>query len=208
VRLFVVHYDACGTSRRCFEVLHDIRGLSAHFLLDVDGTIYQTLDLEERAWHAAVANDASVGIEIAHIGAYPSPGDAPLTTWYARDERGLRVVFPESLGETGIRTPGFVARPARGELISGRIHGRLLWQYDFTDEQYHALARLAAALSRVLPRIRLEVPRDADGDVRRDALSAEELASFSGIIGHWHVTEAKHDPGPALDWDRVLSGVR
>src|SRR5262245_43453849 len=40
---FVIHYDVCGTSRACFRVLHDTRGLSVHFLLDVDGTIYQTL---------------------------------------------------------------------------------------------------------------------------------------------------------------------
>src|SRR4051794_30390223 len=46
---FVIHFDVCGTSRRCFEVLQDRRGLSVHFMLDIDGTIYQTLDLKERA---------------------------------------------------------------------------------------------------------------------------------------------------------------
>ena len=65
----VLHFDACGSSRRCFEVLHDQRFLSCHFLLDVDGTIYQTLDLKERAWHATSSNDRSVGIEIANVGA-------------------------------------------------------------------------------------------------------------------------------------------
>ena len=71
VQQVVVHYDAAGTSARCFEILQDRRGLSSHFLLDADGTIYQTLDLKERAWHAGTANDRSVGIEIANIGAYP-----------------------------------------------------------------------------------------------------------------------------------------
>ena len=65
----VIHFDACGSSRRCFEVLHDRRSLSCHFLLDVDGTVYQTLDLKERAWHATTSNDRSIGIEIANIGA-------------------------------------------------------------------------------------------------------------------------------------------
>ena len=60
----VLHYDAAGTSRRCFEILHDVRGLSCHLLLDVDGTVRQTLDLALRARHATVANDRSVGIEI------------------------------------------------------------------------------------------------------------------------------------------------
>lgn len=76
VSQIVVHYDAAGTSRRCFTILHDLRGLSCHFLLDTDGTVYQTLDVKERAWHAADANDRSVGIEIANLGAYAKPADA------------------------------------------------------------------------------------------------------------------------------------
>jgi N-acetyl-anhydromuramyl-L-alanine amidase AmpD len=74
VRKVVLHYDAAGSSRRCFEILHDVRGLSAHFLLDTDGTIFQTLDVKERAWHAGKANDHTVGIEIANLGAYEDPG--------------------------------------------------------------------------------------------------------------------------------------
>jgi hypothetical protein len=69
----VLHYDAAGSSRRCFEILHDVRGLSAHFLLDTDGTIYQTLDVKQRAWHAGKANDFTMGVEIANLGAYADP---------------------------------------------------------------------------------------------------------------------------------------
>ncbi len=43
---FVMHFDVCGTSRTCFLVLQDERDLSVHFMLDLDGTIYQTLDLQ------------------------------------------------------------------------------------------------------------------------------------------------------------------
>jgi len=67
---FVIHYDGCGTSELCFRVLQDRRKLSVQFLLDVDGTIYQTLDAREHAWHATKANPRSVGIEIAHLGAF------------------------------------------------------------------------------------------------------------------------------------------
>ena len=42
---FVLHYDVAGTSRQCFKILHELRGLSVHFMLDLDGTIYQTCDL-------------------------------------------------------------------------------------------------------------------------------------------------------------------
>ena len=62
---FVLHYDAAGTSRTCFRILHDVRGLSVHFMLDLDGTIYQTLDAKERAWHATTSNDRAFGCTAA-----------------------------------------------------------------------------------------------------------------------------------------------
>jgi len=207
VDLFVLHYDVCGTSRKCFEVLQDRRGLSVHFMLDLDGTIYQTLDLKERAWHAGSANDRSVGIEIANIGAYPDT--KVLDKWYERDSNGrVRAIFPEGFGETGLRQVNFTARPARPEPVVGRIHGSELRQYDLTPEQYRSLIKLTATLCRVLPKIRPDAPRDVTGHVRTNVLSPEELADFHGIIGHYHITTGKVDPGPAFDWDRLLTGVR
>lgn len=210
VDLFVIHYDVCGTSRRCFDVLHDRRGLSVQFMLDVDGTIYQTLDLKERAWHAGSANDRSVGIEIANIGAYP-PDDpkSTLAGWYGPDEDGrTRITFPEWVGETGIRTAGFTPRPARNDPVCGTIHGRELCQFDLTPQQYDSLVKLTATLHKVLPKIALDYPRDASGNLRTDELSNEELAAFGGLVGHWHLTDNKIDPGPAFDWDRVVEGAR
>jgi N-acetyl-anhydromuramyl-L-alanine amidase AmpD len=203
---FVIHYDVCGVSEHCFRVLHDMRSLSVHFMLDVDGTIYQTLDLQERAWHAGKANSRSIGIEIANIGAYPPAEDQTLAAWYPSDEDGPYIDIPERLGKP--RTPGFVARPSSPEPIYGEIHGRDLKQYDLTDEQYEALARLTATLSEVLPKIALDAPRDAEGVVRTDVLSDDEYAEFSGLIGHYHLTTGKIDPGPAFDWERVLDRAR
>ena len=68
VRQFVVHHDGCQDSRMCFHVLHNERGLSVHFLIDNDGTIYQTLDLVDCAFHAAGVNEISVGVELANRG--------------------------------------------------------------------------------------------------------------------------------------------
>ena len=45
VKQFVVHHDGCSTSDMCFSVLQNERGLSVHFMIDNDGTIYQTIDL-------------------------------------------------------------------------------------------------------------------------------------------------------------------
>ena len=47
-------------------------------VLDVDGTIYQTLDVRETCWHATKANPRSIGVEIAQIGAWPPENTAAL----------------------------------------------------------------------------------------------------------------------------------
>lgn len=202
---FVIHYDVCGTSRQCFNILHDHRNLSVHFMLDLDGTIYQTLDLKERAWHAGTANDRSIGIEIANIGAYPLDDAGALGAWYETDPDGrTRVTLPKRLGDGGIRTPNFIARPVRDQPVTGEINGRELMMYDLTAEQYAALIKLTAALSRIFPQIELVAPRDEDGHVISHALSHDELTAFKGVIGHYHLTDNKSDPGPAFQWDMVL----
>ena len=208
VHQFVLHYDAAGTSRQCFKVLHDLRNLSVHFLLDVDGTIYQTLDLREKAFHATIANNASIGVEIAHPGAFPQPLAGPMRAFYEQDEQGWRMKLPAWVRESGIRTPSFVARPARPELISGEVQGAVQHQFDFTEQQYVALAKLTAALAREFPRIRLEAPRAPDGAVLDHALPADELRAFDGVVGHLHVQRNKPDPGPAFQWERLLRDAR
>ena len=166
---FVIHYDAVGNSRDCFEILQDKRGLSVHFMLDTDGTIYQTLDVKERAWHATIANDRSVGIEVAHVGAVPA-GDTSVTS----------------------------------DMVRGMIQGQELAQSPFTDAQYRALAKLTAALCVVLPRIKCDYPRDADGQLVRHKLDDETLRNYHGLLGHYHIQTNKTDPGPAFDWDRLM----
>lgn len=205
---FVIHYDAAGTSRSCFRILHDVRGLSVHFMLDLDGTIYQTLDVRERAWHATIANDRSVGIEIANIGAYP-PGQASiLSRWYRQDGPGVRVTLPPELGDGGVRTPRFVARPRSAAPITGVVQGRALVQYDLTPEQYDSLIKLTAALCSALPAIRCDYPRDLHGRARTTTLPRDEFEAWSGLIGHLHIQDNKTDPGPAFDWEHVTAGAR
>ncbi len=205
---FVLHYDVSGTSRQCFKILHDRRGLSVHFLLDIDGTIYQTLDVKERAWHATKANDRSVGIEIAHIGAYEEVRGTPLETWYDRDGSGYRIRLPDWMGDGGVRTRGFVGRPATDRFVEGEINGRELVQPDFTPEQYDSLIKLTAALCTVLPRIECDFPRNENGAPLNRVMTDEEFVRYRGVLGHQHVQDNKIDPGPAMDWERVIGGAR
>lgn len=211
IDVLVVHYDACGFSRRCYELLQDEVMLSAHFLLDVDGTVYQTMDLRDQAWHGRFVNPRSIGIELAQIGVYPADesADDPYKKrrWYVPDGDRLRLQIPEEFGDPGIRGPGpFFA--SRNEPVEGAIHGRRWKQVDFTPQQYESLAKLTAALRRVFPRIALTAPRTPDGHVRTDQLSRPEIDEFEGILGHYHITTERNDPGPAFDWDGYLRAVR
>lgn len=67
IRMFVNHWDVCLTSKICHKVLSK-RGISVHFLIDWDGTIYQTMDMQHVAWHAGGRNwnNWSVGVEICN----------------------------------------------------------------------------------------------------------------------------------------------
>ena len=152
VDLFVIHYDDSGTSRQCFNVLQDHRDLSVHFLLDVDGTIYQTLDLKERALHARNFNTRSVGVEIANIGAYPAGEKIRWPNGIAANKR--RDDADDSETSRGWRRPHARDLPGirRGaDLVTGKIHGHDFVQYDFTPQQYEALAKLTATLCRGVP---------------------------------------------------------
>jgi N-acetyl-anhydromuramyl-L-alanine amidase AmpD len=206
---FVLHFDVCGTSRQCFKILQDQRGLSVHFMLDLDGTVYQTLDLKECAWHATTSNGRSVGIEIASPGAYTVAQANALEEWYAKETNGYtRITIPEKFGDGGLLTKCFVGHPARPDPVRGVIQSEELVQYDFTPEQYQALINLTATLCRVLPGIKCDYPRDEHGKQIPHKLADSALQKYQGILGHYHIQNNKVDPGPAFQWDYVIDGAR
>lgn len=209
---FVLHYDVCGVSKQCFRILHDVRGLSVHFMLDIDGTIYQTLDLKERAFHATTSNDRSIGIEIANMGAYAKGEKDPLGQWYIEDISGkspqVEIRIPEILGDGGVRTKNFVGKPDRPMMIRGVVQGRELRQYDLTPQQYDSLIKLTATLCTVFPNMPCDYPRDEKGQLITRKLDDTILNRYRGVLGHYHIQDNKTDPGPALQWDRVIDEAR
>jgi N-acetyl-anhydromuramyl-L-alanine amidase AmpD len=202
---FVIHFDVAGTSRKCFEVLQDQRGLSVHFMLDLDGTIYQTLDLKERAWHATKANTRSIGIEVSNVGAYPLDDRGALDKWYQPGPDGkVRLVVPESARSPGSTADTGDLRPSRDQPVTGIVQNQKLRQYDFTPQQYEALARLTATLCTIFPQIRCDYPRDASGALVTNKLPNADYDRYQGILGHYHVQDNKVDPGPAFQWDQLI----
>lgn len=206
---FVIHFDVAGTSRRCFATLQDARDLSVHFMCDVDGTIYQTLDLKEAAWHATISNNRSVGVEIANIGAYPLDDTNRVAQWYKKDPNGgTDLVIADNFGAAGILTPVFAGHPARPDPIYGNIQGEDLVQYDFTPQQYQALIKLTATLCKIFPRLKCQYPVDAEGRLIPHKLTRQQWENYHGVLGHYHIQTDKVDPGPAFQWDLVIGGAK
>ena len=206
---FVIHFDASGTSRRCFEVLHDKRCLSVHFMIDLDGTVYQTLDLKERAWHATTSNGRSVGVELASPGAFPPGKEETLGAWYTKRADGKMMITPPGgIAAAGFKVPGYTPTSARSKPIEGSIQGQALKQYDFTDAQYRSLVKLSAALCSIFPRLKCDYPKDEKGKLITRKLEDSVLKNYQGLLGHYHLQTDKVDPGPAFDWDRVIKESR
>jgi N-acetylmuramoyl-L-alanine amidase len=180
VKQFVVHHDGCSNSDMCFSVLQNERGLSVHFMIDNDGTIYQTIDLGLMAYHAAEWNINSVGVELCNR------GDAKKEPNYY------------SSGKYG---PKRDVKPCK-------INGNTILAFDYTPAQYDSFTKLARALQRLLPNLPAEFPQGSAGVQSWDTLPPSASFSFSGYIGHYHLTNQKWDPGPFdfKDFCRKLRG--
>lgn len=62
----VLHITGGSTMEGAFQTFaksEKPKRVSAHFIIDRDGTIYQLLSISETAWHASSANAHSVGVE-------------------------------------------------------------------------------------------------------------------------------------------------
>jgi N-acetyl-anhydromuramyl-L-alanine amidase AmpD len=172
VSQLVLHFDGCVNSRSCFKSMHNRTrpsgagcGLSAHFMIDADGTIYQTLDLVERAFHAEEANATSIGVEICNRG---------------RVDRGEWPKLPAE----------YRTRPTREITINGERHEA----YDFRPEQYDSLVALARTLLRVFPKIKPVIP-ERDGQPIMDTLEDPmAFAGILGHL-HVDLQRQKWDPG-------------
>jgi len=165
VRLFVNHWDVCLSSRICQDVLTK-RGISVHFLIDNDGTIYQTMDMQHAAWHAGTSrvNRASVGVEITNA-YYPKYQE-----WYKRNGHG----------ERPLKTDAWV-------------HGNKLEPFlDFYPIQVEAAQALWRAIEPVT-KVELKTPLNQFGKTETRYIQEVVYGKFAGIVSHYHCSKRKID---------------
>ena len=75
-----------------------------------------------------------------------------------------------------------------------RIHGVRLNCARFYSSQIQSIARLTKVLCSELG-IPLDFPREPNGEIAFRLLTKSERRGFKGIIGHFHKTDQKYDPG-------------
>jgi N-acetylmuramoyl-L-alanine amidase len=176
---FVCHWDVCLSSKTCHKVLEK-RGISVHFAIDNDGTIYQFMDMNDIAWHAGgkTWNNKSIGVEIANA-YYPK-----YQGWYKKN----------GLGE----------RP----LVEGAtVHGKTLDPFmDFYPEQYEALKALMKAVHEATG-IPLEAPLDRSGNTNTTVSKKAADGRFEGFVSHYHLKRGKIDCAN-LDLKTILENIK
>jgi len=166
--MFVNHWDVCLSSESCAKVLNK-RGISVHFLIDNDGTIFQMLDTQHKAWHAGIpryegGNSKGIGVEISNA-YYLKYQD-----WYVRR--------------------GFGKRPVQEH---GYVHGQTLDPFtDFYPIQLDALKALWQAIHLGVG-IPLVYPKNSEGHIETGIHRECERGTFHGICNHYNFIKSKID---------------
>ena len=108
----VIHYTAAGSGKASADYFAQTEvsykdkgvvkkqkvGVSAHFVIDRDGTVYQCVSLNDKAWHAGVSewpktkqkncNDFTIGIELANWGWLTKKPDGSWVTYNGKAYTG------------------------------------------------------------------------------------------------------------------------
>ncbi|MBM4387540.1 MAG: N-acetylmuramoyl-L-alanine amidase, partial [Deltaproteobacteria bacterium] len=177
--MIVLHTDLTPTSAECFNTLVR-RGLSTHFMIDLDGTIYQSVDLRDASYHAGEVNNFSIGIDLNN--------EMPNLL----ENRDYKYTPPAEKN---------LERPLSETMV---INGTRCRSYGYSDAQYVALLELLKTLVKLFPNIKPESPFNEKGEIITTML---EDMNFPGIVGHWHISPTRWDPGPGFDWQRIFHGL-
>ena len=176
---FVCHWDVCLSSKMCHRVLKQ-RGISVHFAIDNDGTIYQFMDMNDVAYHAGgkTWNNKSIGVEIANA-YYPKH-----QAWYKKNVGEERPIIDDAV-----------------------VHGRKLDPFTgFYPQQIEALKALMKAVHNATG-IPLKAPLSRSGDTNTGVSKKCADGKFEGFISHYHLKKSKIDCA-GLDLKTILENIK
>lgn len=160
--MIVTHWDATLSAKSCHNILTK-RGVSSHFVIDNDGTIYQMLDTNHVAWHAGAVNKYSIGIDFSNA-------------YYTKYQKYYR-------------RKGHGNRPLIESVVHGVKLGAHLGYYPAQEEAYKALLKVLC-MHYDIP---LECPRDDSGRFVKGVHPSAKNGKFKGVVSHYHVSRNKID---------------
>jgi N-acetylmuramoyl-L-alanine amidase len=116
VSLIIIHYTETKNLKKAIELLtEDKRKVSCHYVIDLDGMIYNLVHISKRAWHAGVSkwknlediNSRSIGIEIVYQGEhnqsnYPETQIDSLLKLLEYLKKNFEIPFQNILGHSDI----------------------------------------------------------------------------------------------------------
>lgn len=181
INKFVFHHDGCPSAEICWKVLQNERGLSCHFLIDGDGTIYQTCDLALMAFHAAQFNLSSIGLELNNR------GDAKKEPTYYKDRRTVAC----KIGNSAILAWDYTDA-----------------QYESMNDLARLLLRHLPNLPLDFPQDP-GAPGKQHWGVMAPGVDGDSTAvpAYAGYLGHYHCTKRKWDPG-AFDFKKFIEKLK
>lgn len=219
--IIVMHYTAgytAGSAINTFAI--KTSKASAHFVVEVDGTITQMVSTNDRAWHAGggyyqsrpQVNNFSIGIEIVNPGYHFSDGAGGYLNWARKPVKAAQLKpFP---GMIQARDPWAGS-------------AKLYWP-NYPEAQLAAIEALTRALLKAYPSIRDVVGhRDVDGvrklkvdpgpafPLRRFRLLVDERsddtppASIMRVAADDGLLNVRGGPGTAfamMDWGPLKNG--
>jgi len=177
--MIVTHWDVALSATSCYNILRK-KGISSHFCIDNDGTIYQFVDTNHACWHAGFrsVNNRSIGIDLSN--AYYTKYNPT----YEKRGFGLRPIMTDSI-----------------------VHGHKLKPHlGFYGVQIQAYSALVDALCSHYG-IPLESPEDDAGSALYAIHREAAKGKFKGVVSHFHLTKRKIDT-VGLDIQRVLNNLK
>lgn len=164
---------------------HELRSTVLHFTggeRDAEG-ICQTLKNRGLSVHFTIDN-AGIIIQHADIGRTVTQHAGFVNNHSIGIEIASRGIAPALRGHPRVT-------------YDARIHGRRLTLLEFNPLQVISATKLVTDIHRTLG-MRLDFPRHSDGSVYSKKLPRNVALKYEGVMGHWHVSSAKVDPGPQI----------
>jgi len=189
--LIVLHFTAGSTARSAYDSwINSPLEVATAYMIDTDGTIYETFDPTHWAYHLGIPGAASanhkhdkrsIGIEIANVGPLKqAPTNPNQLNWWPKDY-GVKWCDKSETGKfvkASYRTFDYYAA--------------------YTGLQFAAAKTLVDHLCAAF-----SIPKTLPPAAKRTECDLGFFGKYAGIASHQNFRKDKFDVGPAFDWSAL-----